>query len=179
MIAVNNMHNGFHSRFADYLFFNGGSDSLLILSFINEVLFSCWTGIDVVIEILKSFVPEYSSTGIERWLWYFDNGRGKGKEIKKALAEDPLLSTAKDEVMAFWADENVRELHFKYERHLMDAYSDEHTYEFLLEQERARAERAEQAKREMALEMLKMGIEIDRIVKVSGLSEKEIRDSCE
>ncbi|GHV39536.1 hypothetical protein FACS1894187_19620 [Synergistales bacterium] len=105
--------------------------------------------------------------------------------MEKVIAEDRVLSMARDVELAFWADERKRELYFKYQKYLLDLYSDEHTYEFLLEQERekteqerVRAERAEQVKREMALEMLKMGIEIDRIVKVSGLSEKEIRDSC-
>jgi predicted transposase/invertase (TIGR01784 family) len=94
--------------------------------------------------------------------------------------------------LSFWADEKERELYFQYQKYLMDAYSDEHTYEVLLKQEREQAEREkekaaqnslkqglEQGKREMAFTMahnlLKLGTGMDIIVRASGLSEEEIR----
>ena len=166
--------------------------------------------------------------------------------METAMTEDSVLSMAKDVEQAFWADEEELELYFRHQRLLMDAYSDEHTYEILLKQERERTEqekeraeqerekaeqerekaeqerekaeqekekaeqerkraeqekekaeqerkRAEQAElekekavqdslergRQMALEMadnlLKLGVEMERIVKASGLSEEEIR----
>jgi predicted transposase/invertase (TIGR01784 family) len=109
--------------------------------------------------------------------------------MENVMAEDSVLSKVKDVELSFWADEKERELYFKYQKYLMDAYSEEHTYEVLLKQEKEQAAQAglkqgleqglEQGKRDMAFEMahnlLKLGVEMDRIVQASGLSEKEIR----
>jgi hypothetical protein len=73
--------------------------------------------------------------------------------MEKVMAEDSVLSSAKDVELSFWADEKEREIYFQYPKYLMDAYSDEHTYEVLLKQERERAdrekERAEKAEKEL------------------------------
>jgi predicted transposase/invertase (TIGR01784 family) len=99
---------------------------------------------------------------------------------------------AREAEVSFWADENEREVYFKHQKYLMDVYSDEHTYEVLLKQERERSESEiekaaqdalrqglERGRYKMALEMadnlLKLGIGMDRIVQASGLSEEEIR----
>jgi predicted transposase/invertase (TIGR01784 family) len=107
--------------------------------------------------------------------------------MEKVMAEDRVLSMAKDVELSFWADEKERELYFQYQKYLMDAYSEEHTHEVLLKQERERAERAEkekekaaqdgleQGKREMVRNLLKFGAEMNLIVQASGLSEEEIR----
>jgi predicted transposase/invertase (TIGR01784 family) len=116
--------------------------------------------------------------------------------MEKVMAEDSVLSMAKDIELSFWADEKERESYFKHQKYLMDLYSDEHTYEVLLRQEREKAEREkekaaqnalkqgleqglEQGKREMAFAMvrnfLKLGTGMDIIVQASGLSEEEIR----
>jgi predicted transposase YdaD len=73
----------------------------------------------------------------------------------------------------------------------MDAYSDEHTYEVLLRQEREKSEQAleqalfekelekelekEQALLAIAQNMLKLGNDMEQIVRIVGLSEEEIR----
>ena len=101
--------------------------------------------------------------------------------MEKVMAEDSVLSKAKDVELMFWADDKERELYFQHQQLLMDAYSDEHTYRVLLAQETEKAAKQgleqglKQGKREMAAEMLKLGIDMERIVKISGLSEEEIR----
>ncbi|MDR2175051.1 MAG: hypothetical protein LBO82_03830 [Synergistaceae bacterium] len=123
--------------------------------------------------------------------------------MEKVMTEDRVLSEVKDIELSFWANETERELYFQHQQLLMDTYSAEHTYDFLLEQarentekERERAEqerqRAEKAEREkekavqdalegkrkmvsMALTLLKSGVGMEQIVQASGLSEEEIR----
>ena len=113
--------------------------------------------------------------------------------MEKVMVEDNVLSMTKEEELAFWADEKELERYFQHQQLLMDAYSDEHTYEILLSQERERADQAElekekaaqdaleQGKRKMAFEMahnlLKLGIEMEHIAQASGLSEKEILEN--
>jgi predicted transposase/invertase (TIGR01784 family) len=92
--------------------------------------------------------PGHPRTGLERWLLYFCNE--EGERMEKVMAEDSVLSGVKDLELSFWADEEERELYFQHQQLLMDTYSAEHTYEFLLKQEkentekeRERAEKAE------------------------------------
>jgi predicted transposase/invertase (TIGR01784 family) len=104
--------------------------------------------------------------------------------MEKVMEEDSVLASVKDVELSFWADETERELYFQYQKYLMDAYSDEHTYEFLLEQERERAERAaqdalKQGKLEMARNLLKRGMDMDEIVQISGLTEEEIQGTSD
>jgi predicted transposase/invertase (TIGR01784 family) len=141
-------------------------------------------------KFLRFLGADHPRTGLERWLLYFCNE--EGERMEKVMAEDSVLSMAKEVELSFWADEQERELYFQHQKYLMDAYSDEHTYEVLLKQERERAEiekekaaqdglkqGLEQGKHKMALEMaynlLGLGIEMDQIVQASGLSEEEIR----
>jgi flagellar biosynthesis/type III secretory pathway protein FliH len=69
--------------------------------------------------------------------------------MEKAIAEDSVLSMAQGMELEFWADERERELYFQHQQLLMDAYSDEHTYEVLLKQE---TEKAAQEGRKQGLE---------------------------
>jgi hypothetical protein len=90
---------------------------------------------------------------------------------------------AKDVESEFWADEREREMYFQHQQLLMDAYSDEHTYEVLLRQEREKSELAlQEASREallaMARNLLKLGDDMERIIQASGLSEEEIRSNA-
>jgi predicted transposase/invertase (TIGR01784 family) len=154
-------------------------------------------------KFLKFLGADHPRTGLERWLLYFSNE--EGERMEKAMAEDSVLSMAKDVELSFWADEKEREFYFQYQKYLMDVYSDEHTYEVLLKRERERSEKAiekaerekekaerekekaerekekaaqdslKQGKREMAHNLLKLGTEMDIIVQASGLSEEEIR----
>jgi predicted transposase/invertase (TIGR01784 family) len=143
-------------------------------------------------KFLRSLGIDHPRTGLERWLLYFCNE--EGERMEKVLAEDGVLAMVKDVELAFWADEKERELYFQHQQLLMDSYSDGHTYEVLLQQEkertekeRERAEKAElekekaaqdglkQGKLEMAHNLLKLGFEMDRIIQASGLSEEEIR----
>lgn len=161
-------------------------------------------------KFLRFLGADHPRTGLERWLLYFCNE--EGARMEKVMAEDSVLANVKDVELSFWADEKERELYFQHQKYLMDAYSDEHTYEFLLQQERERAEKAErekenaaqdaleqglkqglkqgleqgleqglaqglkQGKQEMALNLLKFGMNMDQIVQASGLSEEEIRE---
>ena len=155
-------------------------------------------------KFLRFLGAGHPQTGLERWLLYFCNE--EGKRMEKVMLEDSVLSMAKDVELAFWADEKERELYFQHQQLLMDAYSDEHTFDILLTQERERAEqekeraeqekeRAEQEKErtkqekeraeraelkalEMACNLLKLGMEMEQIVQVSGFSEEEIRENC-
>jgi predicted transposase/invertase (TIGR01784 family) len=136
-------------------------------------------------KFLRFLGAGHPRTGLERWLLYFCNE--ESARMEKIMAEDSVLSSARDLEMSFWADENELEYYFQYQKYLMDAYSDEHTYEVLLKQEKERADKAErdkekaaqdaleQGKREMAHNLLKLGIEMDKIIQASALSEEEIR----
>jgi predicted transposase/invertase (TIGR01784 family) len=146
-------------------------------------------------KFLRFLGPDHPRTGLERWLLYFCNE--EGERMEKVLAEDSVLSGVKDLELSFWADEEERELYFQHQQLLMDTYSAEHTYEFLLKQEkentekeRERAEKAErekekaaqdaleEGKRKTALEiahnLLKTGMTLKQVVQVTGLSEEEI-----
>jgi predicted transposase/invertase (TIGR01784 family) len=158
-------------------------------------------------KFLRSLGPKHPRTGLERWLLYFSNE--EGERMEKVMSEDTVLSMAKDVELEFWADEREREAYFQHQQLLMDAYSDEHTYEVLLKQETEKAAQQglaqgltqgleqgleqgltqgleqgltqglEQGKRKMAFEMarnlLRLGVEVERIAEASGLSEDEIR----
>jgi predicted transposase/invertase (TIGR01784 family) len=147
-------------------------------------------------KFLRSLGADHPRTELERWLLYFCNE--ESARMEKVMTEDSVLSRVKDAELSFWADEKERELYFQHQQLLMDEYSAEHTYEFLLKQEKERAEKAErekekaerekekaaqdgleQGKREMARNMLNFGFEMDKIVQASGLSEEEIRGNSE
>jgi uncharacterized membrane protein len=72
--------------------------------------------------------------------------------MEKMVAEDAVLSMAKDIEVAFWADEKEREAYFEHQQLLLDAYSDEHTFEYLLEQEREKSQQALQQAEQEALQ---------------------------
>jgi predicted transposase/invertase (TIGR01784 family) len=76
----------------------------------------------------------------------------------------------------FWADEKEKEQHFAYQRRLMDAYSAEHTHEYLLKQEREKAEQkgVEEGLTKVARNLLRKGLDIEMIIEVSGLSREDI-----
>jgi predicted transposase/invertase (TIGR01784 family) len=144
---------------------------------------------------------DHPRTGLERWLLYFCNE--EGKRMEKVMAEDSVLSMAKEVELAFWADEEERERYFQHQQLLMDAYSAEHSHEVLLEwekekvekaekkaeqaeeraeQEKKRAEQAEEraeqtelAALKMARDLLKLGMDMEQVVKKSGLSKEKIR----
>jgi predicted transposase/invertase (TIGR01784 family) len=119
----------------------------------------------------------YPKTGLERWLLYFSNE--EGERMNKAAAENTALAAAKEIESAFWSDKTEKEQYFAHQRLLMDAYSDEHTFEYLLEQEREKAEKmaavAEQEGRaKVASNLLKKGLDVNMIIEVSGLSREDI-----
>jgi hypothetical protein len=121
--------------------------------------------------------------------------------MEKVMAEDGVLSMAKDVELAFWADEKEREHYFQHQLRLLVEYSDKHTFEILLSQEREKAEqerekaeqereRAEQAELDkekavqnaqatlvdVARSMLADGIPVAAIQKYTGLDEKTITE---
>jgi predicted transposase/invertase (TIGR01784 family) len=132
----------------------------------------------------------YARTGLERWLLYFSNE--EGKRMNKAAAENPVFSTAKEIESVFWADENERELYFAHQRMLMDAYSAEHTHEYLIAEarkegkEEGRKEGKEEGKEEgrkegeaegiesVARSMLAKKFPVATIAECTGLDEKTI-----
>jgi predicted transposase/invertase (TIGR01784 family) len=77
---------------------------------------------------------DYAQTGLEKWLLYFSNE--EGERMDKAVAENPVLSDARELESMFWADEKEMELYFAHQRMLMDVYSAEHTHEFLIAEAR-------------------------------------------
>ncbi|MDR1481569.1 MAG: Rpn family recombination-promoting nuclease/putative transposase [Synergistaceae bacterium] len=122
----------------------------------------------------------YPKTGLERWLLYFSNE--EGERMNKAAAENTALAAAKEIESAFWSDETEKELYFAHQQLLMDAYSDEHTFEYLLEQEREKTEKAEkmaavaeqEGRAKVASNLLKKGLDVNMIIEVSGLSREDI-----
>ncbi|MDR0616357.1 MAG: Rpn family recombination-promoting nuclease/putative transposase [Synergistaceae bacterium] len=97
-------------------------------------------------------------TGLERWLLYFSNE--EGERMNKASEESTALAAAREMEAVFWADSAEKEMYFAHQRLLMDAYSDEHTHEVLLEQEREKAEKMAAAAAQHALqEGLQKGLE--------------------
>jgi predicted transposase/invertase (TIGR01784 family) len=143
-------------------------------------------------KFLRSLGAGHPRTGLERWLLYFCNE--EGERMEKVMMEDSVLSKVKDIELSFWADEKERELYFQHQQLLMDTYSAEHTHEFLLKQERERAEKAEREKEkaaqdaleegreegrekkafEVARSMLADGLPAETVRKYTGLSEREI-----
>jgi predicted transposase/invertase (TIGR01784 family) len=120
-------------------------------------------------KFLKLLGATHPRTGLERWLLYFCNE--EGERMEKVMAEDDVLSMAKDVESAFWADEKEREVYFQRQKYLMDVYSDEHTYEVLLAQAE---QRAEQDKLAFARNLLNMGVSAAQIAQASGLSEGKV-----
>jgi predicted transposase/invertase (TIGR01784 family) len=103
--------------------------------------------------------------------------------MNKAIAENPIISTAKEIESVFRADDKEKEQYFAYQRMLMDAYSAEHTHEYLLEQERKKTEKMvaiagqngiKEGLIKVARNLLKKGLDIDMIIEVSGLSREDI-----
>ena len=150
-------------------------------------------------KFLKFLGANHPRTGLERWLLYFSNE--VSERLDKVMVEDGGRSMAKDVELSFWANETERELYFQHKQHLMDTYSAEHTYEFLLEQEREKARkeiervreeaervRREEAKRakeeagkakeeakfEVARSMLAEGFPAAVVKKCTGLDESSI-----
>ncbi|MDR1376270.1 MAG: PD-(D/E)XK nuclease family transposase [Synergistaceae bacterium] len=182
--------NRLNNRFARYLLAGGRSKPFLI-SFINAALL--FEGDDKIVD-LEHIPGEIHGPDVKTKLSILDVSakladghtidNEEGERMEKVMAEDSVLSMAKDIELSFWADEKERESYFKHQKYLMDLYSDEHTYEVLLRQEREKAEREKkkaaqdalkQGKREMARNLLKLGTGMDIIVQASGLSEEEIR----
>jgi predicted transposase/invertase (TIGR01784 family) len=120
----------------------------------------------------------YARTGLERWLLYFSNE--EGERMNKAATENPVLSSVREIESAFWADENEKELYFAHQRMLMDAYSAEHTHEYLIAEaqkeglEKGRKEGLEKGREEVARSMLAGGVNIETIAKYTGLDEETI-----
>jgi predicted transposase/invertase (TIGR01784 family) len=140
-------------------------------------------------KFLRSLGADHPRTGLERWLLYFCNE--EGERMEKVMAEDSVLSGLKDVELSFWADEKERELYFQHQQLLMDDYSAKHTYEFLLQQEREKTEKAaqdglrrglqqglgqglEQGKIEIARKMLARNISVGDIIDLTGLDERQI-----
>jgi predicted transposase/invertase (TIGR01784 family) len=109
-------------------------------------------------------------TGLERWLLYFSNE--EGERMDKAAAENPVFSTAKEIESIFWADKKERDQYFAYQRMLMDAYSAEHTHEYLIAE--AKKEGRKEGIEEVARSMLAKGKPIAIIIECTGLDEKTI-----
>jgi predicted transposase/invertase (TIGR01784 family) len=146
----------------------------------------------------KHLGDSYAQTGLERWLLYFSNE--EGERMNKAAIENPVLSTAREIESIFWADENEKERYFAYQRALMDAYSDEHTHEYLMAEAKKEARKAgreegkkegreegkeegkkegrEEGKKEeresVARSLLEDGMPVEKIKKYTGLDEKTI-----
>jgi predicted transposase/invertase (TIGR01784 family) len=124
-------------------------------------------------KFLRSLGPEHPRTGLERWLLYFCNE--EGKRMSLVMEEDPILTMAKEMESSYWADEKEKELYYQHQRLLLDAYSAEHTYEYLLAQAEEKAAQAERkGKREMARNLLKTGMSAGQIAQASDLPVEEI-----
>jgi predicted transposase/invertase (TIGR01784 family) len=109
--------------------------------------------------------------------------------MEKIMEEDSVLTLAKELELSFWADAEERERYFAHQQLLLDAYSDAHTWEFLLEEKTEKALKDgleqglkqgleqgwEQSKREIAQNLLEIGLDVDKIAQASGLSVEEIQ----
>ena len=152
-------------------------------------------------KFLRSLGEGHPQTGLERWLLYFSNE--EGERMNKAVAENPALGTAKEIESAFWADAREKELYFQHQRLLMDEYSAQHTFEYLLaeareearqevvqarqaaaqakekaEQEKEKAtqekEKAEQKIAQAARNLLEKGIDTETIIQTLGLPREDV-----
>jgi DNA topoisomerase VI subunit B len=107
---------------------------------------------------------------------YFSNE--EGERMNKAVAENPVLSTAKEIESAFWADAREKELYFQHQRLLMDEYSAQHTFGYLLPQAEEKAtqeqEKAEQKIAQVARNLLGKGIDTETIIQTLGLSREDV-----
>jgi predicted transposase/invertase (TIGR01784 family) len=145
-------------------------------------------------KFLRHLCEGRPSTGLERWLLYFTNE--EGERMDKAVAENPALSAAREMESVFWADAKEKELYFAHQRMLLDAYSDEHTHEYLLAQAVAQAKEEgikegiekgleegiekgiekglEEGVTKVVRNLLQKGFDMETIVQVSGLSKEDI-----
>jgi predicted transposase/invertase (TIGR01784 family) len=149
-------------------------------------------------KFLRRLGAAHPRTGLERWLLYFTNE--EGERMEKVMAEDSILSMAKDRELSFWADEKERELYFQHQRLLLDAYSDEHTWEVLMEQEKEKAlkeglgkgleqglqqglqqgleqgleQGLQQGRFGVARSMLADGVPVETVAKYTGLSKESV-----
>jgi hypothetical protein len=112
-------------------------------------------------KFLRFLGADHPRTGLERWLLYFCNE--EGERMEKVMTEDSVLSMAKELELEFWADEAERESYFQHQQLLMDAYSDEHTYEYLLQQakEKFAAEFAAELEVKLEAEREKAAAEVE------------------
>jgi predicted transposase/invertase (TIGR01784 family) len=145
-------------------------------------------------KFLRQLGQEFPANGLERWLLYFCNEGGT--RMSKVMEEDKILTLAKELETSFWANEEEKEMYFRRQRALMDAYSAEHTYEYLLAEKEAQAEARgelrgkiegeikgkiegriegiEEGVTRVARNFLRLGADIDQIAQASGLSAEEI-----
>jgi hypothetical protein len=86
----------------------------------------------------------------------------EGKRMNAVLEEDPIITMAKELEAAYWADAAEKEMYYRRQRLLLDAYSAEHTYEILFAREKKRLEEEmTKEKQKLKDEMLKK-IEAER-----------------
>ena len=98
--------------------------------------------------------------------------------MNKAVAENPALGAAKEIESVFWADAREKELYFQHQRLLMDEYSAQHTFEYLLAEARQEAvqekEKAEQKIARAARNLLKEGFDTETIIQTLELSREDV-----
>jgi predicted transposase/invertase (TIGR01784 family) len=130
------------------------------------------------------------SAGLDKWLLYFTNE--DGEIMDKIAGEKPAIAMALQLESRYWSDEAEKNLYIAEQRHMLDEIGDELAFGILLEEARAETEKArneaERKSREnlqkgviegkisVAVNLLKMGTDINRTTEVTGLTVEEVEN---
>ncbi len=119
----------------------------------------------------KSRVEELEST-IERWCFFFKHAEETTDEdLKKIAEESPIIKLAYDELDKFhWSEKDL----LAYEERVMDLQKEEAILEYRLDLAEEKGVR--KGKIEVVKAMLANNVDVNTIVKFTGLSMSEIKE---
>ena len=127
----------------------------------------------VILEIPKARkrIEEDKRDEIAQWLMFLDNPNSM--EVAKMAKENEEIKEAVEELDEISQDEELRRLAFLKEKYIRDERSAQRYYRE--QQEQALREGKLEGKKEDAKKMLEEGIAIEVIIRITGLTEEEIK----
>jgi predicted transposase/invertase (TIGR01784 family) len=129
------------------------------------------------------------SSGLEKWLLYFTNE--DGERMEKAADSKPAISAARKLEAEYRSNEAEMKLYLAEQGRMLDEIGEELAFGILLEEAKAETEkvRAEvgrksqeslekgvaEGKKTVAVNLLKMGIDVEKTAAATGLSTEEVK----
>lgn len=120
-----------------------------------------------IIEMPKA-IKEYENNSkdeVLQWMMFLDNP--ENVEVTKIMEENDDIKEAKEELNKISQDDILRRMALRAEIDRMD--NEQRMYE-------ARRDGRKEAKLEVAKNMLKEGIPLEKVLKITGLKEEELKD---